>query len=155
MRSDDLQIRAFLSRGILLEKATWVRGLVFLATVMLMLSAKGFSQSQIGNGLPYPPPTPGVPPMNRTANPTADANRLMEDSMKRQDNTKRFDSMNVERQKELTSYTAKLLELASELKLQADADKPQTLSVLEVRKAELIEKLAHSIQGKMRASVSN
>jgi hypothetical protein len=77
--------------------------------------------------------------MNQTANPTADANRLMEDSMKQQDNLKRFELMNVQRQKEMTS----------------DKGTPDALSMLEIRKAEMIEKLAHSIQGKMRASVSN
>jgi hypothetical protein len=155
MRSENLGNRAFRSRGILLEKATWVRGLVCVGVVLFLLSAKGFSQAQIGNGLPYPPPTPGVPPMNRTANPTADANRLMEDSMKHQDNTKRFELINVQRQKEMTSDTAKLLELANQLKSQADKGTPDALSILEVRKAELIEKLARNIQGKMRASVSN
>jgi hypothetical protein len=116
--------------------------------------AVGFPQS-VGNGLPYPPREPGVIPMNQTANPTADANRLMEDSMKQQDNLKRFELMNVQRQKEMTSDTAKLIELAHQLKIQTDKGTPDALSMLEIRKAEMIEKLAHSIQGKMRASVSN
>src|SRR5208282_4961713 len=140
----------FRSRGIVLENARWVRGLVCLAVVTFMPLAAGFPQSQIGNGLPYPPPSPGMPPMNRTANPTADANRLMEDSMKHQDNLKRFELMNVQRQKEMTSDTAKLIELAHQLKIETDKGTPDTLSILEIRKAEQIEKLAHSIQGKMR-----
>jgi hypothetical protein len=114
----------------------------------------GFPQQQVGNGLPYPAPEPGLPPMNKTANPTADANRLMEDEMKQQDDLKRFELMNVQRQKEMTSESEKLLELAHELKTDTDKDTPDTLSVLEIRRAELIEKLAHSIQHKMRASVS-
>ena len=93
--------------------------------------------------------------MNRTANPTADANRLMEDSMKKQDNLQRFESINVQRQKDLTSDTAKLIELAHELKTETDKGMPEALSILEIRQAEAIEKLAHSIQGKMKASVSN
>jgi hypothetical protein len=117
--------------------------------------AAGVPQSQVGNGLPYPPPEPGVVPMNRTANPTADANRLMEDSMKLQNNRKRFEEINLQRQKEMTSDTAKLIELAHQLKTETDKGTPDTLSTLDIRKAELIEKLAHSIQNKMRASVSN
>lgn len=93
--------------------------------------------------------------MNQTANPTADANRLMEDSMKYQDNLKRFELMNVQRQKEMTSDTAKLIELAYQLKIQTDKGTPDALSIIEIRKAEMIEKLARNIQGKMRASVSN
>ncbi len=92
--------------------------------------------------------------MNQTANPTADANRLMEDSMKHQDNLKRYELMNVRRQKEMTSDSAKLVELAHQLKIEADQGTPQALAILEIRQAELIEKLANSIQHKMRASVS-
>jgi len=116
--------------------------------------AAAFPQSQIGNGLPYPPNQPGVVPMNRTANPTADANRLMEDSMKLQSDLKRFEEINLQRQKEMTSDTAKLVELAHQLKTDTDKGTPDALSILEIRRAELIEKLAHSIQNKMRASVS-
>jgi hypothetical protein len=117
--------------------------------------AAGVPQNQVGNGLPYPPPSPGLPPMNRTANPTADANRLMEDSMKLQNNRKRFESINLQRQKDMTSDTARLIELAHQLKTETDKGTPDTLSTLDIRKAELIEKLAHSIQNKMRASVTN
>jgi hypothetical protein len=117
--------------------------------------AAGFPQPQNGNGLPYPPPAPGMAPMNQMANPTADANRLMQDSMKHQDNFKQFEAMNVQRQKEMTSDAAKLIELAHQLKTETNTGMPDTYLVLEIRKAELIEKLAHNIQHKMRASESN
>jgi hypothetical protein len=155
MRSSDFRTGAFRPRGIVLEKAPWVRGLVCLAVVTSLSFAAGFPQSQVGNGLPYPPPSPGVVPMNRTANPTADANRLMEDSMKQQNDLKRFELMNVQRQKEMTSETAILIQLANQLKTETDKGTPDTDSMIEIRKAELIEKLAHSIQNKMRATVSN
>jgi len=154
MRCSDLRIGAFIPRSIELEKAPWVRGLVCLAIVTSMPFAAGVPQSQVGNGLPYPPPEPGTAPMNRTANPTADANRLMEDSMKLQNNRKRFEEINLQRQKEMTSDTEKLVELAHQLKTETDKGTPDTLSTLDIRKAELIEKLAHTIQNKMRASVT-
>jgi hypothetical protein len=155
MRSSDFRIGAFRLRRIVLEKAPWVPGLVCLAVLSSMSIAVGVPQSQIGNGLPYPPHEPGLPPMNKTANPTADANRLMEDSMKSQDNLKRFELMNLERQKEMTSDIAKLIELANQLKTETDKGTSDSLSMSQVRQAELIEKLAHSIQHKMRVSVSN
>jgi hypothetical protein len=114
-----------------------------------------FPQSQVGNGLPYPPNQPGEVPMNRLANPTADANRLLEDSMKRENNLKRFELINVQRQKQMASDASILIQLAHELKTETDKGQQDTESILEIRKAELIEKLAHSIQNKMRASVSN
>ena len=93
--------------------------------------------------------------MNRTANPTADANRLMEDSMKLQDQRKRFDLMNVQRQKAMTSYAEKLIELARALKTETDNGTPDQGAILSIRKAELIEKLAHAIQDKMTATPNN
>jgi hypothetical protein len=155
MRSSDLRIDALRRQRIVLEGVRWVSGLVCLAAVAFMPFTAGFSQSQVGNGLPYPMPAPGMPPMNQIANPTADANRLMEDSMKHQDNLKRFELINVQRQKDLTSDTAKLIELAHQLKVETDKDTPATLSIVEIRQAELIEKLAQNIQHKMRSSVSN
>lgn len=155
MRSSDLSFGAFIPRGVVLKKAAWVRGLLCLALVTPVPFAAGVPQQQIGNGLPYPPPQPGVVPMSRTANPTADANRLMEDSMKRQSDLKRFEEINLQRQKEMTTDTAKLIELAHQLKTDTDKGTPEALAILEIRRAELIEKLAHSIQNKMRASVSN
>lgn len=92
--------------------------------------------------------------MNQLANPTADANRLMEDSMKLQDNRRRFESMNLQRQKEMTSNTAILVELARQLKTETDKSTPDALSMLDIRKAEVIEKLAHGIQKKMLASIA-
>jgi hypothetical protein len=130
----------------------WVRGLIFLAAVTFMPFAVAFSQAQIGNGLPYPPDQPGELPMNRTANPTADANRLLEDSMKRQDNLRRIESTNLQRQADMTSDAAKLIELAHELKIETDRDAPDTLSMTAIHKAEQIEKLAHNIQHKMTDS---
>jgi hypothetical protein len=100
-------------------------------------------------------------PMNRTANPTADANRLMQDSLRQQNNLKQFEQINLQRQKDMSSETAKLIELAHELKTETDKGitepgkgTPDAVSILEIRQAELIEKLAHSIQGKMKASIT-
>src|ERR1700722_7843178 len=154
MRSSGLRIGVFRPGSFVLERAPWIRGLVFLAGVMSIPFAVGGSQNQVGNGLPYPSREQGLPPMNQTANPTADANRIMEDSMKLQDNRKLFDRMNLQRQKDMATYSAALIELAQQLKTDTDRGTPASLSTLEIQKAELIEKLAHSIQGKMRASVS-
>ena len=98
MKHGGLPFGAFSPLSVVLQKARWVRGLLLLAVVMAMGFATGFAQTAGGNGLPYPPPAPGEFPMNLTANPTADANRLMEDSMKAQDETKRYALINAERQ---------------------------------------------------------
>ena len=59
---------------------------------------------------------------------------------------------NDERQKKLISDTEKLLSLATELKSDVDKTNKDTLSVDVVKKAEEIEKLAHSVKEKMKGS---
>ena len=57
---------------------------------------------------------------------------------------------NIERQKRLVEDTAKLLELANELKAEVDKSDKNTLSLDVVRKADEIEKLAHSVKERMK-----
>ena len=59
---------------------------------------------------------------------------------------------NLERQADLKRDTEKLLKLANELKESVDKSNEGTLSVDVVKKAEEIEKLAHSVKGKMKGS---
>lgn len=57
---------------------------------------------------------------------------------------------NVERQKQLVADTQKLLSLANELKTDVDKSSKDTLSLDVIRKADEIEKLAHTVKEKMR-----
>ena len=93
--------------------------------------------------------------MNPLANPTADTNRYLEDSMKRQDNRKLFNKLNIQRQKDMASETAKLLTLANQLKAETDRGSVSALSVISMREAEQIEKLAHDVREKMGATAGN
>lgn len=59
-------------------------------------------------------------------------------------------SRNTERQKRLVADTEKLLSLATELKQDVDKTDKNTLSVDVVKKADEIEKLAHSVKERMK-----
>jgi hypothetical protein len=59
---------------------------------------------------------------------------------------------NSERQKRLIEDTEKLLTLANELKTDVDKSSKDTLSLDVVRKADEIEKLAHSVKEKMKGT---
>jgi len=72
--------------------------------------------------------------------------------MKTQDDQKKLAEQNALRQKQMTEDTAKLLQLATELKAEMDKSSKDTLSMNVVRKAEQIEKLAHAVREKMKAS---
>jgi nitric oxide reductase activation protein len=59
---------------------------------------------------------------------------------------------NIDRQKKLVDDTNKLLGLANELKAEVDKSSKDTLSLDVVRKADEIEKLAHSVKERMKGS---
>jgi nitric oxide reductase activation protein len=59
---------------------------------------------------------------------------------------------NTDRQKKLVADTERLVALANELKSQVDKSNKDTLSLDVVRKADEIEKLAHSVKEKMKGS---
>ena len=58
--------------------------------------------------------------------------------------------LNLKRQQNLKKDTDKLLELATQLKQYVDKTNENTLSLEVIRKAEEIEKLAHSVKEKMK-----
>jgi hypothetical protein len=97
----------------------------------------------------------GIPPMNPASNPTPDANRFLESSMKGQDIRKQIEQLNVLRQKEMAADTAKLVILAIEIKAETDATSREKLSVMDLHKVEAIEKLAKGVRDKMKATVGN
>jgi nitric oxide reductase activation protein len=59
---------------------------------------------------------------------------------------------NLDRQKQLVADTERLLNLANELKTEVDKSNKDTLSLDVIRKADEIEKLAHSVKEKMKGS---
>jgi hypothetical protein len=59
---------------------------------------------------------------------------------------------NLDRQKKLVDDTAKLVSLANELKADVDKSNKDTMSLDVIRKADEIEKLAHSVKEKMKGT---
>jgi hypothetical protein len=83
-------------------------------------------------------------PQQQKPGPVDDARLRMEREMAKK--------ANQARQAELKRDTEKLLKLATELKEYVDKTSENTLSVEVVKKAEEIEKLAHSVKDKMKGS---
>ena len=61
----------------------------------------------------------------------------------------------VQRRQEISDDSAKLLKMASDLKAEVDKTNKDTLSLGVIRKAEEIEKLAHSVRDKMKLSMAS
>ena len=59
---------------------------------------------------------------------------------------------NLDRQKQLVADTERLLNLANELKTEVDKSNKDTLSLDVIKKADEIEKLAHTVKEKMKGS---
>jgi uncharacterized protein involved in type VI secretion and phage assembly len=60
------------------------------------------------------------------------------------------DAPNAEHREQIAADSARLVKLATELKTEVDKSNKDTLSVSVIRKAEEIEKLAHSVKEKTR-----
>ncbi|WP_348268975.1 hypothetical protein P8936_07335 [Edaphobacter paludis] len=113
-----------------------IMGMVFLAGVSGIPS-----EGQMGQPFPEQPPAPGrpgveVPPMGPSVSPQIQARQAQ--------------SQNSERQKRLIADTNKLLVLATELKQDVDKTNKDVLSVDVIKKADEIEKLAHSVKERMK-----
>jgi len=64
-----------------------------------------------------------------------------------------YAAANAERKKQIAEDSAKLLKLATDLKAEVDKTSKDTLSLNVIRKADEIERLAHSVKEKMKLTV--
>ena len=115
-----------------------MRDATVLFVLLIVLSATGLAQVPRPG---QPPPFPG-----QTQSPgEEDSNRekVERDAAKK---------ANHDRQAALQRDTNKLLELATQLKQEVDKSSENTLSLDVVKKAEEIEKLAHSVREKMKGN---
>lgn len=111
----------------------------FALVIMLLLVTPSFGQAP--GQLPQPLPNPGQLPPSASEDT---ARERMEKEMAKK--------ANEERQAQLKRDTDRLLKLATELKNSVDKTDQNTLSVDVVKKAEEIEKLAHSVKEKMKGN---
>jgi len=102
----------------------------------------GASQGAGQRGASATSPTPQLPSME-TDDPSPGTKHTAEE-MER--------ARNSDRQKKLIEDTERLLALANELKVDVDKSTKDMLSLDVVRKADEIEKLAHSVKEKMKGS---
>jgi len=85
-----------------------------------------------------------------TTPPDANAQMEMRDQQTKKQS---FVAANSERKKQIAEDSAKLLKLATDLKSEVDKTNKDTLSLNVIRKADEIERLAHSVKEKMKLTV--
>lgn len=120
------------------------RQLVSAVFVFVGLAVSGSAQHQSpsGGAPPGPPPTIVIPSDSSVSGSTNEAERVALKEMQKR--------ANMERQAALKKDTDRLLQLAEELKRSVDKSNESVLSLDVMKKAEQIEKLAHSVKDKMK-----
>ena len=111
-----------------------------LPVILVFLLTAGLPSASQSNPLQFPQ----VPPLQQKPGREDDPRIKMERDMAKK--------ANQARQADLKRDTEKLLKLATELKESVDKTNESTLSVDVVKKAEEIEKLAHSVKDKMKGA---
>jgi hypothetical protein len=92
---------------------------------------------------------PHLPPELNRVPDSNQANQINDQQAKKDS----FEAANAQRKKEIGAASAKLLKLATELKAEVEKTDKDTLSIGVIRKADEIEKLAHSVKEKMQLTV--
>ena len=120
---------------------------VMVGLVLMTLSSVKLSGGQVIPQQPSMQPPggrqmPGMPGHDNSADPNDPLGPHREEQQAK--------LRNMDRQKRLVADTDKLLSLATDLKAQVDKSTKDTLSVDVIKKADEIEKLAHSVKERMK-----
>jgi hypothetical protein len=126
-----------------------LRGFLCLVSLGLVSTVSNFSSLAVSQPQLQNPDKPLLMP---DANRPPDKNEQMA-MHEQQAKNKNVDAANVERKRQITDDSARLLKLASDLKAEVDKTSKDTLSLGVIRKAEEIEKLAHNVKEKMKLTM--
>jgi hypothetical protein len=124
--------------------AAFVAALIGLAGL-----AQNVPSTESGNGSYRPDKANTVSPVNQRP----DANRLMEINRKRVQ-TQKFAAANLERKRQMSEDSARLLQFAAELNAELELPRPQIQPLTVEVKADMIEKLAHAVKEKMKLTLA-
>jgi hypothetical protein len=120
--------------GVILRGAT-----IVLATAALLAIAQE-----------PPPGSPDKPLIDPVLSRPPDKNAQIQMQQQQQTKKASYEAANVERRRQIADDSAKILQLATDLKKEVDKTDKDTLSVNVIRKAEMIEKLAKGVREKMK-----
>jgi hypothetical protein len=132
------------------DSRLWIRWGLLPACLCLFASLPAAAQTQALT----PSPPGGALRMDKADDPTpinqppdAITQMRMHEQQAKQQN---YAQANIERKKQIADDSAKLLKLATDLKAEVDRTNKDTLSLTVIRKADEIERLAHSVKEKMK-----
>jgi len=125
------------------RRGLWMAAFLGAALVAAPSVGAAKAQQSVPQTIPGSKP-PGMPPIDGERGDEGN------DPMAAQQRAGRARAMAEDRQKHIVDETAKLLQLATELKAAVDKSNKNELSLDVVKKADDIEKLAHDVKLRMR-----
>jgi len=135
-------------QGVLRAVRHWGRAIACLVGAAALAGGAQTAQQQQDS----PKAGPDKPYLLPEANRLPDANQQME-MHDQQAGPQNYAAANIERKKQISDDSTRLLKLATELKSEVDKTTKDTLSLGVIRKADEIERLAHSVKEKMKLTV--
>lgn len=127
-------------------------GRFFVLITTIAVVATGLAATSNPNSQPQGQQAQSHALVNSSVNRVPDANDQM--AMRGQESKAVAPGdANTERKRQIADDSAKLLKLAGDLKAEVDKSSQDTLSVRVIRKADEIEKLAHSVRDKMKVTM--
>lgn len=124
-----------------------------LCASLLALATIAANTGELNPQTSEPPPhNVNKPLLMPEANRPPDANdqmRMREQQLK----NKNFEAANLERKRQISEDSAKLLRLATDLKTEVDKTSKDTLSLGIIRRADEIERIAHGVKEKMKLTM--
>jgi hypothetical protein len=139
MRSQDDQIHVLFHGPILRTRGNWLRAFLCLSIVAVAFCDPCVSQNAAEVATQNPNPAAATP----------------DDLQSKTAKMSKQELQNQQRKDQLTADTAKLLQLANELKAEMDKSTKDTLSISVLKKADQVEKLAHKVRDEMKLSIGN
>jgi hypothetical protein len=121
-----------------------------LRMTVMGVALLGWSGGDLSGGQIMHPSTQNQQPTMPGGGPMSGAHGLGAEPLPPRIEEQQAKARNSERQKKLVADTDKLLALATDLKAQVDKTNKDVLSVDVIKKADEIEKLAHSVKERMK-----
>jgi len=132
--------------------STWI-----CATTCVIAGALIFAAVDRGQQAPTGQPVAAGGTDRPASVPQANHSTAANQPIQTQDSTPKNligDAGGAARKKQFSDESARLLKLANELKVEVDKSDKDTLSIAVIKKADEIEKLAHSVREKMKLTVA-
>ena len=145
-----MQFRLRLKRKGCLRGGNWGTTMRMLRIAMIAIVLLPVCSVRLSDGQMFPPQQPTMPGAGRQGTSKSHMPGDDSDPLDPHREEQQAKLRNDDRQKKLVADTDKLLVLATDLKAQVDKSTKDTLSVDVIRKAEEIEKLAHSVKERMK-----